>query len=76
MERRKCQQLFALTRGSVYCFMCKLFCDCLSPFIELSFSDWRKAKQKTNGHDSSSQREQWLMFANKKQHLILWIFHV
>lgn len=58
-------------KGSVYFFMYQLFCHSLSSFIEFSFSDWKKANRKTNGHDSSTRHEQWLIMANKTQHIML-----
>jgi hypothetical protein len=59
------------TIGRVYCFACKHFCHSVSPFIELGFSDWKKAEEKTKSHENSAQHWQsevkWLIRANKKQ---------
>lgn len=66
--------LYSPSTGSLYCFVCKLFCsDKSSVFVSSTgFSDWRNTKVMIEGHEkSSSHRDCLLTYLTRRQGLSL-----
>ncbi|CAH0564503.1 unnamed protein product [Brassicogethes aeneus] len=53
--------MYSKSNGSVYCFICKLFCTDQKKIFVTGFSDWKKAEEKVKSHENSLEHRKNLL---------------